>query len=187
MIEQVNQFVNTYLFGYKPIFGVVALITTYALTKFIPTIASKLLEDYSQIKALFQGTFRVVLWVTGILISLSFFGVDVSSIVAGLGLIGFGVGIALKDMVTNIISGIMIMLYSPFEKGDRVEVGGYKGTVRWIDLRYTTLYKLEGEGMGENDIAEIPNASLFTETVVVREKANKLDDFISSRRDGERL
>ncbi len=75
----------------------------------------------------------------------------------------------------------------PFEKGDRVEVKGYKGTVRWIDLRYTTLYKLEGDCVGKQDIVLIPNAALFTETVIVKGKAFQLAEFIAARPDGERL
>jgi small conductance mechanosensitive channel len=86
--------------------------------------------------------------------------VDVTALVAGLGLTGFALGFALRDAVSNLLAGIVIILYQPFRMGDRIEVDGSAGTVVGIDLRYTVL-----------DAADrwilVPNNTLLSNSVVV--------------------
>ena len=79
---------------------------------------------------------------------------------AGLGLTGFALGFALKDTISNLLAGVLILLYRPFVIGDRLIASGYEGTVVSIDLRYT---QLEGDG---NRIL-IPNSKLFTDPITV--------------------
>ena len=83
-----------------------------------------------------------------------------SALVAGLGLTGFALGFALKDTISNLISGVLILLYKPFKIGDRIKISGYEGIVVSIDLRYT---ELDAEG---NKIL-IPNSKLFTNPIEV--------------------
>jgi small-conductance mechanosensitive channel len=80
--------------------------------------------------------------------------------VAGLGLTGFALGFALKDTISNLLSGILILLYQPFKIGNTIKVSGYEGDVVSIDLRYT---ELNSEG---NKIL-IPNSKLFTDPIIV--------------------
>ncbi len=89
-------------------------------------------------------------------------GVDVGALVAGLGLTGFAVGFALRDALSNLLAGVLILLYQPFRCGDRIQVAGKEGVVRWIDLRYTTLEDEGGRVL-------VPNGVLLTQTVRVRE------------------
>lgn len=79
---------------------------------------------------------------------------------AGIGLTGFAIGFALKDTISNFLSGVLILLYRAFEKGNRIKISGYEGIVIAIDLRYT---ELDSEG---NKIL-IPNAKLFTDAITV--------------------
>ena len=79
---------------------------------------------------------------------------------AGLGLTGFALGFALKDTISNLLSGILILLYQPFKIGNTIKVSGYEGDVVSIDLRYT---ELNSEG---NKIL-IPNSKLFTDPITV--------------------
>ncbi len=85
-------------------------------------------------------------------------GINVSALVAGLGLTGFALGFGLKDILSNLVSGILILLYRPFSIHDRISVAGMEGTVTDIDLRYTRLEK-EGKAF------LIPNAMLITNTI----------------------
>ncbi len=96
----------------------------------------------------------------GLISSLGTIGVNVSALVAGLGLTGFALGYALKDSISNLLAGILILLYRPFGVNDKISVGGNEGTVKHIDLRYTTL---------ENETAKIliPNSKLFTDPINV--------------------
>jgi small conductance mechanosensitive channel len=90
----------------------------------------------------------------GIIIGFGTMGVDVTALVAGLGLTGFALGFALRDAVSNLLAGVLIILYQPFRSGDRIEVDGSAGTVVGIDLRYTVL------DAGDRRIL-VPNSSLL--------------------------
>jgi small-conductance mechanosensitive channel len=106
----------------------------------------------------------VTLLVVGAISALGTMGVDVSVLVAGLGLTGFALGFALKDIVSNALSGILVLIYRPFRINDRISVTDLEGTVREINLRYTVLE-------AEDKTILIPNSSLFTNPVKVLKKA----------------
>jgi small conductance mechanosensitive channel len=77
--------------------------------------------------------------VLGLLIGLSQMGVSLAPLLAGLGVLGFIVGFALQDTLGNFASGMMILLYRPFDVGDQVEVAGISGNVRSMSLVSTTI------------------------------------------------
>ena len=102
----------------------------------------------------------------GIITGLGTLGIDVSALVAGLGLTSLALGIAMKDVVSNSIAGIMILIYKPFYRGDRIAVTGLEGTVVQIDLRYTHLETVDRRIL-------IPNSNLLTNSIIVyRENAS---------------
>jgi small-conductance mechanosensitive channel len=103
---------------------------------------------------------RVALQVFGAVTALGTAGVDVRALVAGLGLTGFALGFAFRDVLSNVLAGVLILMYRPFHRGERIAVTGLEGTVTEIDLRYTIL---ENEGK----TILIPNANLFTNPIVV--------------------
>jgi small conductance mechanosensitive channel len=103
---------------------------------------------------------RVALALFGVVTALGTLGINVSALVAGLGLTGFALGFALKDTISNLLSGVLILLYHPFIAGDRIRIAGLEGRVTTIDLRYTELD-------GENTRILIPNSKLFTDPIEV--------------------
>lgn len=74
-------------------------------------------------------TVRYVVIAVGLISGLGTMGVDISALVAGLGLTGFALGFALRDAVSNLIAGVLILVYQPFGYGDKITVGGNSGTV----------------------------------------------------------
>jgi small-conductance mechanosensitive channel len=109
---------------------------------------------------LIQRVAKVGLLMVGLVTALGTIGVDVSALVAGLGLTGFALGFALKDVLSNLLAGVLILIYRPFHRQDRVMVAGFEGTIADIDLRYTTLE-------AEDRRILIPNATLFTNAISV--------------------
>jgi len=103
---------------------------------------------------------RVTLLVAGLITALGTLGVDVSALVAGLGLTGFALGFAVKDTISNILAGVLLLVYRPFSKTDYVEVKGMEGEVTGIDLRYTTL-------QNEGQTILLPNSLLFTNPITI--------------------
>jgi len=100
------------------------------------------------------------IYAVGFVTALGTAGVDISGLVAGLGLTGFALGFALRDALSNLVAGVLLLFYRPFRRGDRVEVAGYAGTVLEMDLRYT---RLQGEG---RDIL-VPNSVIFNSAVTI--------------------
>jgi len=104
---------------------------------------------------------HVVLLVIGLVTTLGTLGIDVSAIVASLGLTGFAVGFALKDSISNLLSGVLILIHRPFNVGDTIKVKTFGGLVSAIDLRYTRL-----ERDGEKIL--VPNSLLFTNPISIQ-------------------
>jgi small-conductance mechanosensitive channel len=103
---------------------------------------------------------KLALILFGAITALGTAGVDVSALVAGLGLTGFALGFAFRDVLSNLLAGVLILMYHPFGRGDRISVTGLEGVVVHIDLRYTNL---ENEGK----VVLIPNSNLFTNPITV--------------------
>ncbi|HEX8127578.1 MAG TPA: mechanosensitive ion channel domain-containing protein [Pyrinomonadaceae bacterium] len=87
-------------------------------------------------------------------------GLNVSALVTGLGLTGFALGFALKDVLSNLLSGIMLLLYRPFNIGDEIRMGEYEGRIETIRMRDTLVRAHDGQ------LIVIPNTKLITEVVV---------------------
>ena len=98
--------------------------------------------------------------VFGIVTALGTAHVNVSALVASLGLTGFALGFALKDALSNTLAGVLILIYQPFRRGDHIIISGFDGTVEQIDLRYTTL-------TSAGDKILIPNSTMFTNPIKV--------------------
>ena len=130
------------------------------IAKRIITSAAERLKFDGNLTLLLSRTSSITLIIFGFVTALGTLGINVSALVAGLGLTGFALGFALKDTISNLLSGVLILLYRPFEKGNRIKVAGYEGTVVSIDLRYT---ELDSEG---NKVL-IPNSKLFTDPITV--------------------
>lgn len=105
------------------------------------------------VKAL-KDTLSVVIWVIAIITVLPEFGVNVAPILAGLGLAGLAVGMAAKDLLTDIICGIFIIIEGEYNIGDKVKIGGVTGKVLAISLRRTIV---EGKG---GSISIVPNREI---------------------------
>ena len=103
---------------------------------------------------------HVVLIAVGLVTALGTLGLDVSAIVASLGLTGFAVSFALKDSISNLLSGMLILIYRPFKVGALIKVKTFEGQVTAIDLRYT---KLERDG----EKILVPNSLLFTNPISI--------------------
>ena len=105
-------------------------------------------------------TSEVGIFLFGAVSALGTLGIDMGAMIAGLGLVGFALGFALKDLLSNFLSGLLILLYNPFTRGDRISVTGSEGIVIEINMRYTVL-------QAEDKKILIPNSSIFTNIVTV--------------------
>jgi small conductance mechanosensitive channel len=102
---------------------------------------------------------RSVIIMVGLLIALSQLGISLGPLLAGLGIAGFVIGFALQDSLSNFASGIMILIYKPFDVGDLVEVGTVFGTVRHMSLVNTTVMTVD------NQTLIVPNNSIWQNVI----------------------
>lgn len=137
------------------IFWILATVANRAIIKI-----SKQMELNASLATLLARTAKITVIIFGFVTVLGTLGVNVSALVAGIGLTGFAIGFALKDTISNLLAGVLILVYRPFGIGNHIKISGYEGTVVSIDLRYT---ELEGEG---NKIL-IPNSKIFTDPIIV--------------------
>ena len=146
------------------VIGVVLIfIAFFILAKIIKRIISNAAERLKfdkNLTSLLARASNITIIIFGFVTALGTLGINVSALVAGLGLTGFALGFALKDTISNLLSGVLILLYRPFVKGDRIKISGYEGIVIMIDLRYT---ELDSDG---NKVL-IPNSKLFTDPITV--------------------
>jgi small conductance mechanosensitive channel len=95
----------------------------------------------------------------GILLALSFVGVELRPLLAGLGIAGFVLGFALQDSLANFAAGTMILVYAPFDVGDAVEIAGVTGKVNNMSLVSTTVNTFD------NQRIIIPNAKIWGDVI----------------------
>jgi small conductance mechanosensitive channel len=92
----------------------------------------------------------------GVLVALSFGGVNLGVLVGSLGLATVALGFALQDIVSNFAAGIVLLLEHPFTRGDYITTAGAEGTVEDVRVRATQLRSPDGQRV------LVPNKQLFT-------------------------
>lgn len=92
-----------------------------------------------------SGLSKWILWVLGILLVLSNLGVNVTSILAGLGIGGVAVAFALQNILGDLFSSFAIYFDKPFIVGDVIKVGDFIGEVQKIGIKTTRVKALQGE------------------------------------------
>ncbi len=141
--------------------ALVVLIVFWTISKLVHSAILKILNKHtsSNIPKIIASIVKKIIIVIGFVTSLGTLGIDVSGIIAGLGITGVALSLALKDILSNFVSGILIFIHEPFRVGDSIEVEGKSGKVKGINLRYVTI---ESEG---KDIL-VPN-SISTSKIVI--------------------
>lgn len=85
---------------------------------------------------------------------------NLTAFITGLGIVGFTVGFALKDISENFVAGLMLLLQRPFELGDVIEIEDFRGRVVDVSLRATELETLDGQNV------IMPNGLVYTNPII---------------------
>ena len=147
---KIGQFVSVY-FG----FWLLALIVRKMIMR-----AGRLNTIDDELAAFMGRVAKTTLLIVGAICGVATMGVDVTALIAGLGLTGFALGFALKDVVSNVVAGVLILIYKPVRTGEHVKVKSYEGMILSTDLRYTVL-----EAGGQ--VIYVPNSIMFTDAITV--------------------
>lgn len=106
------------------------------------------------------STVRIALAVLVVVGALDRAGVPTASLLAALGAAGLAIGLALRDSLSNIASGVLLVLTRPFRAGDFVDIAGQAGRVERIDLLRTALLTID------NRVITLPNAQVMNQPIV---------------------
>ncbi len=109
---------------------------------------------------------RLILLCLGYFLAIAASGVPIDKITIVLGALSVGIGLGLQNIVTNFVSGIILIFDKPLQIGDIVQVGIHSGRVRQIGLRASTLMTAEGAEV------IIPNGDILSTQIVNRTLSN---------------
>ena len=121
-------------------------------------IFARVIEDRTVESLVKQGAYYAI-WTLGLIVAVDALGFQPQTVVTGLGLTGLALGFALKDIISNFVSGLLILALRPFELGDQIVVGETEGSVERIELRATQIRTYDGR------LVLVPNAEVFTSRV----------------------
>jgi small conductance mechanosensitive channel len=97
--------------------------------------------------------------IIGLLIALSQVGINLAPLLAGMGLVGFIVGFALQDTLSNFAAGMLILIYRPFDVDDVIEAAGVSGKVSKMSLVNTTILTFD------NQTIIVPNGKIWGDII----------------------
>ncbi len=143
--------------------AIVIVIAGHIISKFTGKLVVKALcakgVDPS-IHSFIRTVITLILNFVFILSALSTIGIDVNSFVTALGAAGITAGIGLQSSISQIASGVQILVNHPFKSGDYIDVGTVSGKVHEIKIMYTVLIT------GDNKRVIIPNSYITTNNII---------------------
>ena len=148
-----------YLFGldFRISLSVLILSLSYLIEKIIKR---KVIVLPKEIHNLILGIGWYIIYGGACLIILKIWEIPIEPFLLGAGVLGLGFSLATKDLISNLIAGILIIIDKPFKIGDLIEIDGQKGIVETLTLRTIKLRKLTGE------VVYIPCNKVITTKVV---------------------
>lgn len=171
----------------KPLFYIlIAVIFYFILSKIMSLffdrnkerLIAKQLNRIITLKAMTMSIIKYIIVFAVILATMANFGIDVTSLLAGLGIAGAILGLAFQDFVKDIIAGFSIITENQYEVGDLIEVGDFKGRVTAVGLKTTRIRDYRGKVkiISNRNISELINWSRHDTLAEVKVSASYEND-----------
>jgi small-conductance mechanosensitive channel len=103
---------------------------------------------------------RLAIIITGVILAFAAAGIPMDRLTIIIGTLGLGIGFGLQNLVSNLISGVMLAFERPIEIGDQIEVAGRTGRIKEIGIRSSKMVSLDGAEV------IIPNGDLISQHVI---------------------
>ena len=152
------------------------VLVSYYLSKLTARVTRKAIQRSNGSISLLMGDMLVAIasrsvLIIGILVAISQMGVSLAPVLAGIGVIGFIIGFALQDTLSNFASGIMILVYRPYDVGDFIETGSVQGNVKSMNLVSTTMLTIDHQTL------IIPNNKIWGDVInnITAQKLRRVD------------
>ena len=129
-------------YGVSVLGAVIILILGAIAARWVGTLADQRLRRSKMeppLRILFVRVLRIAVFAVAFVAALDKLGVQITALIAGIGVAGVGVGFALQGVLGNIFAGLTIIVTKPFRVGEYIKVAGVEGEVSAIDLPSTVL------------------------------------------------
>ena len=159
-----REFLRNIIGNLPSLIGAIVVVgITWGVAKLVRYIAyswAKQTEGDSNTELLIGRLSYGGVWVIGIIIALGVMGLDFGALLGALGLTSVAIGFSLKDVLSNYISGVILLAARPFRINDQVVISDYEGTITQIQLRATTMKTYDGR------VVYIPNQEVFQASII---------------------
>ena len=152
---------------------VAIIIAIIIITPLIAKIITGLLENVHRFKEDMTGTYLIrdiivfVIYFLALMYVLKLFGINLYGTLLSLGIVGIAVSLAAKDLISNLLSGITLIMGRSIKVGDTIEMNKQKGVIKRINLRTTTI-------IDDNGIQSIiPNSTLTNNLFILYKPSEK--------------
>src|SRR5882672_1290649 len=129
-------------YGFEVFGALVILVAGFMIARWLGQLAERRMARAGidvPIRTLAVRALKLVVLLFALVVALDKFGFQIAPLVAGIGVAGIGIGLALQGLLTNMVAGLTIILTKPFRIGEYIEVTGVNGNVASIELFSTTL------------------------------------------------
>jgi len=160
----VQQLIETYVlpWGINIVMALAIFIIGKIIVNIIVKITKKVMVKGKVDEILINfisSIIKTILLLFVIIASLNQLGVDTTSLIALIGAAGLAIGLALQGTLQNLASGVMLIIFRPFDAGHFVETAGVSGVIEQIGIFTTTMRT------GDNREIIIPNGEIFGGTI----------------------
>jgi small conductance mechanosensitive channel len=148
------------LYGFRILGAVIILLIGAFVAGWAGRMARRWLEKHNlepPIRALIVRTVKLLVFALAIVLALDKFGVQIAPIIAGIGVAGVGLGLAMQGMLGNLVAGLTIIFTKPYKVGEYIELLGVYGQVTDIELLSTRLVH------SDRSVVTIPNRKIIGE------------------------
>ena len=163
--------------------AILTLVICFIIIKIITGLVSKALSKSKKLDGTLRGfvtsAIKALLWVIAAIIVANALGINTSSLVALVSVVGLALSLSVQNILSNLFSGLTLLITKPFAAGDFVEVGGKTGLVKTVGLFYTQLDTLD------NVAVSLPNGDVTASSVYnyTREPRRRVDMYFSAAYD----
>ena len=135
---------------------ILIILLTMIVSKIITRILNKLnrFDESKTAIYLIKEIIVYIIYFIGMMYFLKLFGINLYGTLLSLGIVGIAVSLAAKDIISNLFSGIVLIIGRSIKVGDTIEINKTKGVIQMIHLRKTTIKDDDGV------ISSIPNSTL---------------------------
>ena len=136
--------------------AILTIITTKIVGKVIEAVLNKIKHFNDNLTGIYliRDIVIYIIYFIALMDILNLFGVNLYGTLLSLGIVGIAVSLAAKDIISNLFSGIILIIGKSIKTGDTIEINKTKGVVQYIHLRTTTIKDDDGI------ISTIPNSTL---------------------------